>query len=412
MPRKRSQLVSIRPASGPGREAAPAAVAAPFPLAPPPLASPWRRGLDRLLVALFLCALAIPGLGLALRLPGARVRPRSEPPVPLPVVALDVKALRDFGPGFHRWFSNRLGYRAWLVREHSALKLNAFHVSPSDKVILGLDGWLYLGAYNEWACVRREKPFSTSELQAWKSLLERRRDWLAAGGIKFLFVVAPDKHTIYPEHLPRGLQPNGRPSRFDQLTDYLRQHSDVVVLDLRPALLTEKPRHLLYYPVDTHWNDVGAFFAYREVCRSLHTWFPQVPLPELDAYQLSVTPGRGGDLGPMIGLSPKEVPGDWVCLVPKSPRQAEVVSANPHFLQNTDIVVNDLITERKGALLPRAVILRDSFAKALQPFLSETFSRAAFLWTNRLDEEAIARERPDVVIWEMVERDLYHPPPR
>ena len=35
--------------------------------------------------------------------------------------------------------------------------------------------------------------------------LDRLHDWLATKGIRFVFVVAPDKSEIYPEHLPEGV---------------------------------------------------------------------------------------------------------------------------------------------------------------------------------------------------------------
>jgi len=63
----------------------------------------------------------------------------------------------------------------------------------------------------------------------------------------------------------------------------------------------------------------------------------------------------------------------------------------------------------RGSGLPRAVVYRDSMAIPLIPLLSENFSRVACVWSQRIDPAFIAREKPDVVIEEMVERALLAP---
>jgi hypothetical protein len=66
-----------------------------------------------------------------------------------------------------------------------------------------------------------------------------------------------------------------------------------------------------------------------------------------------------------------------------------------------------IVTEIPGSMLPRAVILRDSFVSRLVPFLSEHFSRAVYVWQNDFDADLVSKEHPDVVIQEIVGRHLY-----
>jgi len=61
--------------------------------------------------------------------------------------------------------------------------------------------------------------------------------------------------------------------------------------------------------------------------------------------------------------------------------------------------------------LPRAVVFRDSFASRLAPYLSEHFGRVVYLWQNNFDAEVIRRERPDVVIQQIVGRHLHYVSP-
>ena len=65
------------------------------------------------------------------------------------------------------------------------------------------------------------------------------------------------------------------------------------------------------------------------------------------------------------------------------------------------------VCDRPG--LPRAVVLRDSMAISLIPLLSENFSRVVYVSTRALDRALIEREKPDIVIEELVERSLHAP---
>ena len=65
----------------------------------------------------------------------------------------------------------------------------------------------------------------------------------------------------------------------------------------------------------------------------------------------------------------------------------------------------DIVYENPNQGLPRAVMFRDSFASWLIP-LSENFSRITYSWQYTFEYDTVERERPDVVIQEMVERAL------
>lgn len=92
-------------------------------------------------------------------------------------------------------------------------------------------------------------------------------------------------------------------------------------------------------------------------------------------------------------------------LIPRRPRLARVIE--PRGAAPTD-EEGLLMTEIPGSTLPRAVIFRDSCASRLVPFLSEHFSRASYLWQNDFDADVVQKERPDIVIQEIVGRHLYN----
>jgi hypothetical protein len=77
-------------------------------------------------------------------------------------------------------------------------------------------------------------------------------------------------------------------------------------------------------------------------------------------------------------------------------------------LSNTHSVV---VIDNDGPKLPRLVFYRDSFAIGLVPMLGPHFSRIAYAFEETMDPALIRVTKPDLVIDEFLERNLYLNPP-
>ena len=84
---------------------------------------------------------------------------------------------------------------------------------------------------------RRTHPLAAAELESIGELLERRRRWAERMGAKFLFVIAPDKSTIYSDLVPERFNRLEGPSATDQIVAYLCATTQLEVLDLRGKLI-------------------------------------------------------------------------------------------------------------------------------------------------------------------------------
>lgn len=57
------------------------------------------------------------------------------------------------------------------------------------------------------------------------------------------------------------------------------------------------------------------------------------------------------------------------------------------------------------AFLPALLgLFTDSFCTAAWPLLAERFSRSVFLWEHRFQPHRVEQEKPDMVLYEAVER--------
>jgi alginate O-acetyltransferase complex protein AlgJ len=318
----------------------------------------------------------------------------------------------SFPPAFERAFADRFGGRDELIRIHHASLLEIFGVSALTTVMPGHDGWYYWLGEDGLSLDRHYRgvaEFPQDYVDATAAELARRRNWLAARGIAYVVAVVPEKFTIYPEHLPAWVAKSAQPPPYDRVIAAL-QGSGVVLLDLRPALRAAKARERVYYQTDSHWNYLGAMVGYdaimREVQRQLAAQrLPAIVPPQRPPY-VAGTDFYSGDLIRMLGL-PGRIREDDVAplgkiLADTTSRCARRVDAQP--------TAPDIATYECGRPgLPRAVVYRDSMAIPLIPMLAENFSRVVFVSGRGFDPALIERERPDVVIEEMVERGLHVP---
>jgi hypothetical protein len=365
-----------------------------------------RTWTELLLIGLFLVVLGLPLAAAVTGLsPGAALVERREP-APRPVWRPKRDDVLAYPSRFEAYWNDRFALRPLLIRGHHRIKL-ALGVAPTDRAILGRRGWLFLRDNYGFDYYRAARPFPRKALEEWARHFEHARSWLAARGIGYLLVVVPDKATIYPEFMPAQIRQVRTVSWADELFAHLRVHTRVEFLDLRDALRAAKGAGPVYWRTDTHWNDRGAFVGYQAIMGHLARSWPELAPLGIQAFELHTRRGPGQDLAHVFGL-PDVLTDEVHELRPRAARQAREVLAvakRPDYWRR-------LITTRDdagpGAL--RAVVIHDSFMRALHPFLSEHFARVVYDWRRQPDVELIETERPDVVIHELAERFLMGPP--
>jgi alginate O-acetyltransferase complex protein AlgJ len=351
---------------------------------------------DRLLIAVFVTALTAPfvaflaGVGVtgsAYESDRLHARPH----------VTGIRHLPRFAGDWLDYFSDHFGSREALIHAHAVFSMRVLNVSPSSTVIAGRDGWLYYADDSALEDYQSAQPLGADDLEAWRTSLVATRDALRTMGTSFVFMIAPDKHVIYPGHLPASLHRLGTTYRAEQLVAYLREHTDLTIVDPRAALLQQGASERVYALTDTHWNDRGAYVAYDAVLRAAGI-SPQPRRAFAATEQLT----EGGDLASMLGLE-HVLHEPRLGLDPLAPRRARII--DPPTL-NEGFEVARVVTTIDDPTLPRVVVFRDSFMSQMIPFLSEHFSRAVYLWQNDVDLDLVRQEQPGLVIFEIVGRRL------
>jgi hypothetical protein len=356
-------------------------------------------------LALFLAWLGLPLAHDGLRRSGlAAVDALREAPPPSP--AATGRPLSDRLREFSAEYERSSPIRRDLVRLYMGMKVRLLGAASVATLVVGRERWLFVGRESPTVDERRYflglRPFSADELDRWCRVLEERRRWLAEQGIAYRLVVAPNKSSIYPERMPAGY-PHGRRTRLDQLGERLSALAPgFPLVDLRPALRAAKGQGLVYWPTDSHWNDLGRTVAYREIVRSLAAEFPAMQALSLEDFAFVPGP-RSRDLEELL-LVPWEPPGGVRRMVPRRPLP-EVTSTQEEGGAWT-------LLRCRRAPRREAIVIHDSFGETLKPLLALHFRRSRWTLDRRhaFPAEALARLRPQVVIEEIVERYLDEEP--
>jgi hypothetical protein len=358
-----------------------------------------------------------------------------------PIRRPDTNSLKAFPGQFEKWFNDRIGFRRPLIQvfqvaryygwtprllstmhrqSHAAasgvmnhLDQGAATHSSDDGVLIGRDGWLYYKSESALDDFRGTDLFTDAELSRWKDVLTERRQWLAKKGIRYVFVIVPNKSAIYPEYMPGSVTRVTEESRLGQLENYLKRHSDIEFLNLSETLRDAKTDCRVFHKTDAHWNAYGAFAGARSLLGVLQAGFPEIRVPEMGDYEMqvhdcclanvkTVSPWVKMDLAVMLG-SPIPQKEEVIDLVPlRTDDQVPIQFYGPPRSESERL--------RRHACergeISNVYVLHDSCMMALAPFLAPHFKEATYNWTHDFPAEEIEQARPVLVIQQMVQRKL------
>jgi hypothetical protein len=285
------------------------------------------------------------------------------------------------------------------VTANTLIHVSLFGISGIQQVIIGKRSWLFFNNYGPtdrrgFSGWHGYDPYSLNQLMAIQKHLEAENEWFIKQNITFFILPAPDKHSIYPEYLPWKFNTVIGPSRLTQFFEHMKLHSKLPLIDVREALLTAKKLYPLdiFFKSDTHWNNIGAFFAYEEIMKRLLVVYPELLPHRFEDFTQDRELKRQGDLALMANLN---------------------VS---HILEHQFVPKQNATFNNMGPKKGKLVILGDSFSNFFfKDYFRRHFNDVIFVHNGRaanskLEKGIVSKYRPDVVIFECVERDCIRNP--
>ena len=306
---------------------------------------------------------------------------------PLPELVQDGEINTGYLGQLGDYYADHFAFRPQLVSADAALRGRIFGVSTVDTVTVGRDGWLFytdtLGDYSGTAQMSDRQLFNIANNLA---ITQR---YVKSRGADFIFTIAPNKNTLYPEYMPRVMQAadigtHNAVRLAPELEEACVSYSDLFAL-------FGSTDEVYYLARDSHWNNDGARLAAEYLLDAAgrgEVSFTDVPRSENEDYI--------GDLNSM--LYPLNA-------IPET--NAEYALSGFEITNGAEAADAPIIVTSASDAAGSLLMQRDSFGNTLYPFMAEAYGSACFVRTMPLNLSMYMDiYAPDTVIIEKVERSI------
>lgn len=314
--------------------------------------------------------------------------------------------LDKYPSSFTKYFNGNFPFRSILIEIESKLKYSLFNsVIDPEKTLVGKDGWIFISkSFNIYPSYTRSNLLKSEELKAFVQKRINIKKGLNKKGVKYFHTFYPNKHTIQDNYLPSRyrIQQADTVSKVDQVINYIDQNNlDYEIIDVRPVLRAVKDSMQIYRKADTHWNELGAFVAYKHIFERISQKEGRIKPLDYDDIEIRwKESGIGGNVN-LLGIRDTSYVKDVVPIIntPIAKNEFEIrkIDSKNHA-GKSDIYINKNI---RGNLV--AVIYHDSFTKAMKKYIAQHFRKTVFIW-NHYEGKYVEIHKPDIVLVGYCER--------
>lgn len=303
--------------------------------------------------------------------------------------------LEDYPRQIEDYINDHAAFRSPFLSLNAGINLTFFRSVDNPTVIRGRENWYFFNGGASVEDYRGQNLFSEMDLITIASkVLETSRHFRELG-VDFVVLLAPNKEGIYSEYMPSYYTRLSEFIRYDQLTQGLRELTDVPVIAPKSYYLENRDQ-LWYFKTDTHWNAAGAFIAEQMLIETLGG----TPMA-LEDMELSWDYRGPGDIALLFHM-PEVFIEDYLYTVNGYYENVEAVPELPFApLPITRTFAQNAPDKRHIALF------HDSFGLFMMDDLSRYFEQVTYYpWQDFSPEYLTKDELPDVLVYEIVERDI------
>ena len=310
---------------------------------------------------------------------------------------------------FDAWFKDSTGFREQLVTLYNVINRNVGlkdvrYTDGQYVYLIGDQGHHYFADVDGRLISKFQgrQFLSDNQLSNMATKLEEVKTYLDRRDIPLVVMFCTDKESVYPEFYPKSIKWGLEPIQLDVITGYLQENTTVDVFNIRQALLTEKNNYLLYFLIDTmsfdsafaHYNEIGAFFAYRELMKHINIYFPDIIPYEMKDIDISYDEKKIPHVSLKLGKKYQKL--------------------DQSFFDNIDVfrpfTWENEAYENTESGLPVILFLRDSYAeeKYIGKYVAQHFDKTIMIHYSNIEhfEEYVDKYKPDIVVFESAERGI------
>lgn len=255
--------------------------------------------------------------------------------------------------------------------------------------------------------------YSKNEISGMTNRIKSRIDQLHQynSDAEIIYMIVPSVLTTYPELAPDFLTKGTGQTRLDQVTEGIKK-SGATVIDLRSTFNIHKNDEMpLYYKLDSHWADYGAYLGYKELFEHISKKFPEAAPRNIDEFKWTADHYISADACLYLDI-PQEKVKEYAYYREFNFEAPENILSVPRY-RGMQLIYNDLTTEEKifktnRSELPSCVVYRDSYCAGIYDILPERMDTTHYIgmWNYTWQKDLMQREKPDYVIYLIAEWNM------
>lgn len=303
-----------------------------------------------------------------------------------------------------KYINARIGFRVESLDLYQRLNADLFGVMEHPMYMYGEDGHVFfrMDTYiSDYQHINLDPQWARGFAQS----MQRFSDTAHAHGAEFIYMLIPDKKTVYKDYFPKSIHVKGEESRTDQVLAALSE-TDVDWMYMEEVMLRGRenmPVCNVMYDAG-HWNENGAFLCYQHLYTRIQKYFPEVR--SLERSDFDVTSVVAEKLQASRFEIHEQVPRYTL-------RESTAVSDGRWLEENLFFPDGTLAHTRfinpSEPDMPKLLVFHDSYMVNHERFFTENFSEVTFIHRSNLlnfevYEAYLERIAPDIVIYENPER--------
>lgn len=322
---------------------------------------------------------------------------------------IDTLAAEKLSAYSETYLNDHISIRNRMIKLYNQLNIFVFRSSPvSIKAIVGREGWYFMSG-EEIKTYSGTELFNNDELEIYKKELLYRKKFIEDHGAKMLFAIVPNKSNVYPEFMPSHIIKANDKGYGKQLMDYLKQNG-LPVIDLYTPLTEAKKINETYFHTDNHWNDFGAFIAVNTILTEFKKIDLNVETLSLNDYPLNKVKDEPGNIAKMFSIE-NNISEYNIVPTPSNGFKTKEQKLAKYKVTKDFVYPQEFEFTRKTGndSLPNVLIIRDSFGKKPFPYIAEQCNNCTMIfdaWQYGLNKEIIEGEKPDIVLYLVIESQI------
>lgn len=298
-----------------------------------------------------------------------------------------------------------------------------YKTPPSEQgswsMLWGTNYWTFLtkhpGGDLGYKDIMRTNALSDAQISAFKTRVNQKVAALKKikSDAELIYIIVPSPATIYTENLPSYIKPTNGVRRIDQIMDALAE-TDAKFINVLDLFEEHKNDDLkLYWKLDTHWNDYGAYLVYNELFEMIEEKFPEAAPRKFSDFTFKEDYYYGGDMTMYLKV-PNYVVTEWNVLRVPNFQMHENIKKVQRYVSDKQLTYRDGVIDQKITVttnrseLPTMVVYRDSYSAAIFDIVADRCDASYWhaMWDYTLNVNEFKNVDADYAIVIINERNI------